>query len=702
MAGLADFRAQHPEYNDMSDTALADALYRKFYSDMPREQFDQRMGVAPQIADLPNPRASRTEAVLRGAAQGATVNLADEIVGGGAQRAAQFNAAMQQDRLKAMAEAAQRGDWETYRNLQRETFQQGQESGQQARDKYRERDAAVSADRPGYFMGGELAGAIGTGALTMGSASPSALMAGKGLIPRMATGAAEGAAYGAAYGAGGATEGKRTSGALAGGVAGGIGGAVMPAIGAGVRKGAEKIVSGYRHLTNPTRAAQSEIAQAMMRDARSSGHALREGDMAVARMNGQPVMNADMGGESTRMLARTAANKNPEVWGAIDRATSDRFATQGNRAVSLLNRVTNGAVDDVAIRDGLEAAARKANKGAYDAAYAFNFGKSHPMVLDQIQERIPAAAVRNALRVAKAEGRPFGEQLIASIDDAGDRVVFRRAPSLREWDYIQRGLRSATDQAYRSGAGEVGTSYRSLRKELLGVLDEANPYFKKARQGAAKAFGAEDALDAGRQFAKSSRNTLEMQKAIKDMNKSEKELFASGFASELIDKIKSTRDRSNVITAVFGNQESRQKMVMAFGENKAREIETFVRIEGAMDMLRGALGNSSTVRQAIAAGALGGGGYGLVTGDWSTAAGIGAMLAGGRAASPVIRDRLDQRVQREIGRILLSGDEKEMTRLIKQAAASKTYMENIRAVTDKVYRIALPTVGVGAGALANQ
>lgn len=44
MAGLTDFRKQHPEYNDLSDAALTDALYKKYYSDIPRPQYDTMMG----------------------------------------------------------------------------------------------------------------------------------------------------------------------------------------------------------------------------------------------------------------------------------------------------------------------------------------------------------------------------------------------------------------------------------------------------------------------------------------------------------------------------------------------------------------------------------------------------------------------------------------------------------------------------------
>jgi hypothetical protein len=44
---LAEFRQQYPQYSDLSDDQLADAIYKKFYSDMPREQFNK---VAEKIA----------------------------------------------------------------------------------------------------------------------------------------------------------------------------------------------------------------------------------------------------------------------------------------------------------------------------------------------------------------------------------------------------------------------------------------------------------------------------------------------------------------------------------------------------------------------------------------------------------------------------------------------------------------------------
>lgn len=46
MATLTEIRSQYPEYGDMSDRALADALHAKFYSDMPKADFDKKIGLS--------------------------------------------------------------------------------------------------------------------------------------------------------------------------------------------------------------------------------------------------------------------------------------------------------------------------------------------------------------------------------------------------------------------------------------------------------------------------------------------------------------------------------------------------------------------------------------------------------------------------------------------------------------------------------
>ncbi len=45
MPTIAEIRQQYPQYNDLTDEQLATSLHQKFYSDMPVEQFNQKIGM---------------------------------------------------------------------------------------------------------------------------------------------------------------------------------------------------------------------------------------------------------------------------------------------------------------------------------------------------------------------------------------------------------------------------------------------------------------------------------------------------------------------------------------------------------------------------------------------------------------------------------------------------------------------------------
>lgn len=53
MTTLKDIRQQYPQYDDMPDAALADAMHRKFYGDMPRADFDKKLGLTPATPTEP-------------------------------------------------------------------------------------------------------------------------------------------------------------------------------------------------------------------------------------------------------------------------------------------------------------------------------------------------------------------------------------------------------------------------------------------------------------------------------------------------------------------------------------------------------------------------------------------------------------------------------------------------------------------------
>lgn len=71
MATLVEFRTQNPQYNDMPDAALADALHGKYYSDIPKGKFFQQLGVssaqipgAENVTSLPPKPVSMQDRIM--------------------------------------------------------------------------------------------------------------------------------------------------------------------------------------------------------------------------------------------------------------------------------------------------------------------------------------------------------------------------------------------------------------------------------------------------------------------------------------------------------------------------------------------------------------------------------------------------------------------------------------------------------------
>jgi len=56
MTTIADVRAKFPQYSDMSDAALADALHTKFYADIPKTEFFQQIGLSRPVDQIPGAR----------------------------------------------------------------------------------------------------------------------------------------------------------------------------------------------------------------------------------------------------------------------------------------------------------------------------------------------------------------------------------------------------------------------------------------------------------------------------------------------------------------------------------------------------------------------------------------------------------------------------------------------------------------------
>lgn len=623
---------------------------------------DQGQGFASRLSNAVLPTAG---AAIDGIAQGLTFGFSDEIAAGlqtGFGLAGDYGQALEAERARMRAN----------------------------------REAA-----PGTALAGELVGGIATGAgLAKSGVTLAGRATGAGLGKRAGLMAGEGAAYGAAYGAGTAEGGAADR--LAGGATGAslgatIGGAI-PVVGAGIRGGVEaigdQVMPTIRAVSNPAREAARRVGVALERDATMGQRPLSMADESAAVLNNQPIMNFDRGGETVRALTRSVANQSPESRGVVERVVSDRFEGQAARAKDVIARVAGGQVDDLAFQDSLRSAARKANSGAYRRAYGspaaqsmWNEGFEQLMQAPAIQRAARQATTRSANRAA-AEGatpvrNPFlfgqdGRFTLATRPDGSQAT-----PSLAFWDTVKINLDDQIGRAKRSGSNQTASDLMALKSQLVGLLDDAVPEYKAARQGAAAFFGADDAVEAGRKFVTQNRDFRQSVAAIKKMTPAEREAFKTGFAAELSETLGKVSDRRNVISQIFGSPQARQKIDLALGRDASRELEQFVKLEYAMDMMRGALGNSKTARQFVELG-LGAGGGVYLSGDWTGALAGAAAARGGR----MIASRGQEETMRRIADILLSGDRTKLAEAAKLAIKSRQQRQAIDAVLRQLEGIA--------------
>lgn len=468
--------------------------------------------------------------------------------------------------------------------------------------------------------------------------------------------------------------GSTASGAVMGA---GIGAVAAPAAEGASQLAQKYVINPVRGLFNPEAEAARRILVARQADQVAGQGGISAADQVAAAANGQPVLNIDRGGETTRALARSAANTSPAGRAALTQAVDDRFATQGDRTVDMVRRIvgTNTTSDT---RDALQAAARNANRPAYAAAY--NAPAAQGVWDSSLEQLATAPVVQDAIKQASVTGRNAGAlngfapiKSPFKIDAAGRVALGTDAqgntvlPNLQFWDHVKRNLDAV-------GTREAQQASRVLRDHL----DQIVPAYKTARAGAAKYFGANDALEAGDQFVMSRMANDDARKALTKMSPPERQLFSEGFADSLTRRISEVGDRRAVINSLFlRSPASRERINLALGPQKAKELETFLRVEDLMDRARKAVtGNSTTARQLMELGIAGGSGiYGMETGDWKTSAGVIAALLARRGMAGI-----DRRVAEKVGEMLASPDPSIVHKGVQLVAKNGPLLQALRSL----------------------
>ena len=535
MASLAEVRAKYPQYNDLPDDVLAEKLHQKFYSDMPREAFDAKLGGAAPAGEFggePDDAAEEARIAandpghIKGIGskllQGATFGLGDEALAG----------------IKTGFGFL--GDYGKQVDREREIL-----SG------YEEAHPVISALS-------EIVGSLPTaggiakagGSLVLRSASKAAAKnaaakaSGRtvGLAEkatdvgkRIGAGGVEGALYGAAYGAGTAEGGlgERAEGALEAAPLGAAVGGAIPAVTGAIGAVARPIGKAVRGVTNPNVAATERVAGAIDADTAA-------GRIAEARKIGQDLGIADVSGAPAQDLLKTAARRSGERGAIAARANYSELSAvdRVKRAVSDAFNAPEGAYE-TAVADIRTARASDPRVAAqYDKFYN---SAITPDVYGDPSDRLSIAALlrtdagRQGLAAAKRnasnERQPWAEWFTKHVDSEGNIVAGAPAgaarslaedinapdivkatreaiPNAKALDAVRGAVQDAYYEAKKPANGSpFGTAIDNKKskaiKTVLNDLTEqmdsvAGGAYRRARDLSGDNIRADEALEFGR------------------------------------------------------------------------------------------------------------------------------------------------------------------------------------------------------------
>lgn len=645
------------------------------------------------------PDRGTVDAAARGVAQGFTANFGDEIRGLVEASGADPNDPASLGRLVSGALKYWMGDPEAKKRYD------------EAVKRERELNKTAEEQHPVASVAGNIGGAV---LLPLGAGAGAATLGG-----RMAAGAGTGAILGGAAGAGEGngvadTLARAAVGVGAGGILGGAAPAVVEGVVRGARAIATPIANAYRGVRNVDDEAARRVVTAIERDIQADPAAasrLTPGEFAASVQGGGPARLMDIGGDTTRALARSAANTSPEGRAALGRAIDERFEGQTGRVTDWL-RNTFHFPDAAAQQEALQQTARTANRANYIRSMREGDREIFSPELDRL---MGSPAVVEAMRRASTSGKDraitqgFGAMRQGVTVENGV-VTFTRGrngaptyPNLAFWDATKRELDAAANMARRSG--DTSSTAAELARLLRTELDRLVPSYQTARAGASHFFDAENALEAGQNFVGKNMSATEARRALAQMTPQERQLFQDGFVSRYIETLNQVGDRRSILNQIAASPAAREKLNVAIGRQRAEELEAGLRVEGIMDLARNAVqGNSTTARQLAELG-LAGGAYGFSGGGINPftdpGAVVNAALVYGAARS---RNVINERLSRRVAEMLVSNDPQTILRGVRTIARNQNLFNSLRSADRSIARVggeqsgglpALQAAGVG-------
>jgi hypothetical protein len=420
------------------------------------------------------------------------------------------------------------------------------------------------------------------------------------------------------------------------------------------------------------RLGEAAITEPSVRAARMVARRLKEAGVTsdaleALKREPKPMALADISSKGVQSLSRLVAQsggKGAELAESLNVRQFGDDAVEGAAARIEQDLISAGVPRQTALeaKAGIDVIKGAKSGALYDKSNAFT-------VTNELREKLRPIFARPSMRNIISDAQDLAEEL-------GEKFSGTTLDSIdmRGLDFVQRRLRTRESSAYTSNDTMMGGAIKATRKEILDILDSANPDFAKARGVYSDAMSRQEALNLGRKF-KTLRSEGEIEAAIKDFGPDELHNFRVGMAQSIRDDLEAARGGADFATKIAGNQRQVRQIKEAFPETGIKPLEDALSKESTMAATRQrTLGGSQTFQTTAEAMRAGAEDLTMAERAVSGARTGGITGAAAEAIGPRLRQALTgvgPRTSRELGRLLFATDPAERAAAIGRVQAAR-------------------------------
>lgn len=540
---ISEIRQKYPQYEKLSDEQLAEALHRKFYSSMPKAEFDQKIGLRPQPAAAGGDWQDTLSAGFTAGVN--AIPIAGPSIMSGLNQA---KAGLHNNVLPAL----------------------GINTPQTTPEELATENAQLEQANPVASTIGAVTGTVAP--FLAGGAIPlvsRALGMSGGLGSRVMLGGISGGIIGGADTM--ARGGNLGDAVTSGGIGAGLG-AALPIAGRGLSAIAGRV-----------------MGKTVPKDAKLLGRALRDDNIPASEINqrltdmGPGAMVMDLGPNLQRQAGAIAAVPGAGQK-AIRSAVDARTAGAGTRVSDDVARTLGTGPELGALREQIVAAQQQAAAPLYDAV-----------------RDVPVDLLKG--NYAFVLNTPMGKEALAAGRRMAANDGYKGTDTVGIIDYTKRALDDMASSGSRSGNRNQARQAAQLARVLTSETDKMVPQYKAARDAFAGPAQVLDAMDAGEAIFTKEMTPRQLQQSLGAMSTSERDAFIQAARSSVEANMGNAVNEALTLRNMFKKSFNEDKLRILLGKDVADDLLKRINREAAFGKTAGVVTqNSETAARSAAMG----------------------------------------------------------------------------------------------------